>query len=140
MDCISCIYGLYFLYFWTIFLVFLDYISSIFGLYFLYFWIVFFNFADTQHAVAHGVLADSPPHPHPNLERQTWLYGVCISFFNNNNVIKCMGFVFNLSTIIMLMYGVCIFFVNNLDVNVRGLYYFFNNLKIFNNCAKKGFE
>ena len=86
-----------------LFLVFLDCISRIYGLYFLYLWIVSLTCADVQHAVAHGVLADSPPHPHPNLERQTWLYGVCISFFNNNNVIKCMGFVFNLSTIIMLL-------------------------------------
>ena len=31
-----------------------------------------------QHALAHCVLADSAHCPHPNLERQKWLYGVCI--------------------------------------------------------------
>ena len=116
------LWTVFFLHLWIVFLVFLDCISRIYGLYFLYLWIVFLNFTDIQHAVAHGVLADSPPHPHPNLERKTWLYGVCISFFNNNNVIKCMGFVFNLSTILRLMYGGCIYFVNNFKVNVWGLY------------------
>ena len=117
MDCISCIYGLYFLYFWTVFLVFMGCISCIFGLYF-------------------STLLT----PSMLLLTVCWLIPLLTLIPTLNGKHGCMGFVFNLSTILRLMYGVCISFVNNLNVDVWGLHFFLNSPKIFNNCAKKGFE
>ena len=119
MDCISCIFGLYFLYFWTVFLVFMGCISCIFGLYFLYFWTVFPVFLDCISWIF-GLYFSTPS---MLLLTVCWLIPLLTLIPTLNGKHGCMGFVFNLSTILRLMYGVCISFVNNLNVDVWGLYF-----------------